>query len=130
MALWMTALKLVPWRDVMEATPQILQTAKKLMGKTRAGSNEPGAGTMASADALEQQAPVSVAAQFQQLNERVAQLEQEQRAGAALIESLAEQNAVVIKAVEALRVRSQRLTVATGVLSVWSLGLLGWLVWQ
>ena len=28
---WVTALKLVPWGDVLEATPQILQSAKKLL---------------------------------------------------------------------------------------------------
>ena len=32
---WVTALKLVPWGDVIEATPQILQAAKKLLGATR-----------------------------------------------------------------------------------------------
>ena len=37
---WVTALKLVPWGDVIEATPQILQAAKKLLGATRKGKAE------------------------------------------------------------------------------------------
>ena len=37
---WMTALKLVPWGDVIEATPQILQAARRLMGSTRKGAAE------------------------------------------------------------------------------------------
>ena len=36
---WVTALKLVPWGDVIEATPQILQAAKKLLGATRKGQS-------------------------------------------------------------------------------------------
>jgi hypothetical protein len=31
---WVTALKLVPWGDVIEATPQILQAAKKRCAMT------------------------------------------------------------------------------------------------
>ena len=32
---WMSALKLVPWGDVIEATPQIMQAARKLISNTR-----------------------------------------------------------------------------------------------
>ncbi len=128
MALWMTALKLVPWGDVIEATPQILQSARKLMGKTRAGGNaEPAAGTL-TGDEIP--SPASHAVQLQQLRDRVAQLEQEQRDSAALIQSLAEQNAVVIKAVEALRQRNQRLTWAAMALGVLGMGLLVWVLQQ
>ena len=34
---WVTALKLVPWGGVIEATPQLLQAARKLMGHKNAG---------------------------------------------------------------------------------------------
>jgi len=50
------------------------------------------------------------------LHERVARLEQEQQESAVLIQSLAEQNAQVVQAVERLRLRNQRLTVAIAVL--------------
>jgi len=115
-AVWLTALKLVPWGDVIEATPQILQAAKKLMGKTRAAE-----GDDPSADALprgvEGGTAVPLDTQIHELRTRVSQLEQEQRDSASLIESLAEQNAVVVRAVEALRLRTRRLT--------WGIGLLG-----
>lgn len=104
MALWVTALKLVPWRDVIEATPQVLQAAKKLMGKTRAAGAEPVAGPPASTD---DRPVIPVAAQVDELRGRVARLEQEQQDSAALIQLLAEQNAVVIRAVETLRLRNQ-----------------------
>ena len=127
MAVWLTALKLVPWGDVIEATPQIVNAAKKLMGKTRAGSAEPAAAALADTGGA---AGTPVEAQIQALTQRVAQLEQEQRDSAALIESLAEQNAVVVRAVEALRKRSQRLAVAVGVLGVACAALVVWVLRQ
>ena len=128
MAFWMTALKLVPWGDVIEATPQILQAAKKLMVKTGANNTQPAAGTLTTGD--DNPSPAPHAVQLQQLRDRVAQLEQEQRDSAALIQSLAEQNAVVIKAVEALRQRNQRLTWATMALGALAVSLLVWVLQQ
>ena len=72
MAVWLTALKLVPWGDVIEATPQIVNAAKKLMGKTRAGGVEPAAGALADAGGA---AGTPVEAQIQALAQRVALLE-------------------------------------------------------
>ncbi|MBU1351483.1 MAG: hypothetical protein KKB95_06280 [Gammaproteobacteria bacterium] len=127
MALWMTALKLVPWGDVIEAAPQVLQAAKKLMGKTQAAGTAPAAGTLTATD----EGPTTpVTAQLQHLRERVAQLEQEQQDSAALIQSLAEQNAVVIRAVEALRLRNQRLGRALVGLAVVVAAVLVWVLRQ
>ena len=55
-------------------------------------------------------------------------LEQEQQESAVLIQSLAEQNAQVVQAVEVLRQRQQLLTVAVGVLAVGCAGLLVWVL--
>ncbi len=117
---WMTALKLVPWRDVIEATPQILQAARKLLGKTKAASTDT-EGTVA-----EGSAPPALPAdaQITQLQARVAQLEQEQRDSALLIQSLAEQNAQVIRTVEGLRQRTLRLVIAVVALGALCAGLL------
>ena len=121
---WIAALKLVPWGDVIEATPQILQAAKKLLGTTQnaaAGALEGGAGG---------EPAMPVALQLQHLRDRVAQLEREQQESAVLIQSLAEQNAQVVRAVEVLRQRQQRLTVAAGILAVACTGLLVWVLRQ
>ena len=125
---WVAALKLVPWGDVLEATPQILQAAKKLLGSTRQGSSDAAAGTLAGA-AGDAAAP-PVALQLKQLRERVARLEQEQQESAVLIQSLAEQNAQVVQAVEVLRRRNQRLTVAIAVLGAVCVGLIVWALRQ
>ncbi|MDH4426038.1 MAG: hypothetical protein QE495_06265 [Acidovorax sp.] len=125
---WVTALKLVPWGDVIEATPQILNAAKKLLGTTRKGKSEaPGAASIAASG---EEAALPVEAQLLHLRERVSQLEQEQIDGAALIQSLAQQNAQVIRAVEDLRKRNRRLTLAITVLGATCLGLLIWAVMQ
>ena len=130
MALWMTALKLVPWGDVIEAAPQVLQAAKKLMGKTGAAGTAPAAGVTGTLTGTDDSPSTPVTAQLQHLRERVAQLEQEQQDSAALIQSLAEQNAVVIRAVEALRLRNQRLGLALVVLGVLVAGVLVWVLRQ
>ena len=65
-------------------------------------------------DQADGRAPVAL--QLQQLHERVARLEQKQQESAVLIQSLAEQNAQVVQAVERLRLRNQRLTVAIAAL--------------
>lgn len=127
MAIWLTALKLVPWGDVIEATPQILQAAKKLMGKTRAGGGAGPAKVLAGAEDADAN---SLDAQIRALNQRVDLLEQEQRDSAALIESLAEQNAVVVRAVDALRRRTRRLMVAVGVLGMACAALVVWALRQ
>ncbi|ART52569.1 hypothetical protein CBP34_14140 [Acidovorax carolinensis] len=124
---WVAALKLVPWGDVLEATPQILQAAKKLLGSTRQGTADAAAGTLAGAGDA---ATPPVALQLQQLRERVARLEQEQQESAILIQSLAEQNAQVVQAVEVLRLRNQRLTAAIAVLGAVCAGLLVWALRQ
>ncbi|MBP7440337.1 MAG: hypothetical protein KAX59_03905 [Acidovorax sp.] len=124
---WVAALKLVPWGDVLEATPQILQAAKKLLGSTRQGTADAAAGTLAGAGDA---ATPPVALQLQQLRERVARLEQEQQESAVLIQSLAEQNAQVVQAVEVLRLRNQRLTAAIALLGAVCAGLIVWALRQ
>ena len=124
---WVAALKLVPWGNVLEATPQILQAAKKLLGSTRQGTADAAAGTLAGAGDA---ATPPVALQLQQLRERVARLEQEQQESAVLIQSLAEQNAQVVQAVEVLRLRNQRLTAAIALLGAVCAGLIVWALRQ
>ncbi len=125
---WVTALKFVPWGDVIEATPQILSAAKKLLGATRKGKVDASAAGSIADSAAEPSLPTDV--QLQRLRERVLQLEQEQLDGAALIQSLAQQNAQVIQAVEDLRQRNRRLTLAIMALAGTCAGLLVWVLSQ
>lgn len=85
---WLTALKLIPWRDVVENAPTVLRTAKKLWDK---------------------QPPPDTS-----LQQEVASLREEARRAAAVIESLAEQNTRLVQAVDILRVRTRLLVYALG----------------
>ncbi|MCT6718365.1 hypothetical protein [Acidovorax sp. K2F] len=124
---WVAALKLVPWGDVIEATPQILQAAKKLLGTTQKGNAEAATGAL---DGAAGETAIPAALQLQHLRDRVAQLEREQQESAMLIQSLAEQHAQVVQAVEVQRRRQQWFTVAVSMLAVACAGLLAWVLTQ
>ena len=97
---WMTALKLVPWGEVIEVAPQLVQGARKLLKSSRKGKSVEGFGD-----------------EPQPLATRIAQLEDTLQTTVDLLESLTEQNARLVETVEALRQRQQRL--------VWAMALLG-----
>lgn len=89
---WLTALKLIPWRDVVENAPTVLRTARKLWDK------HPPPDTS--------------------LQQEVASLREEARRAAQVIESLAEQNTRLVQAVEILRVRTRLLMYGLGAVAV------------
>jgi hypothetical protein len=96
---WLTALKLIPWDDVVANAPAVLRGAKKLWGK---------------AGQAEQAPPDRVGA----LEQEVAQLREQANTAAGVISALAEQNARLVEAVDLLRVRTRILMAACGGLAV------------
>ncbi|MCD2513550.1 hypothetical protein [Comamonas endophytica] len=123
---WITALKLVPWGDVIEATPQVLKAAKGLLRKKEAAAEA--AATAAAEPAARLATPSTAGEQalqlIQTLEARIRQLEQGQQQSAELIQQLAEQNAQVIRTVDLLRTGAQRLAWVCGGLAVVVVGLL------
>jgi Tfp pilus assembly protein FimV len=103
---WMTALKVIPWGDVIEATPGIVKGARKIFTRSQEADVPPAS----PGDSLQ--------SQVAQLEARVTQLAEQQTASAKLIETLAEQNARIVAAVDILRVRTRLLLVVSGVLAV------------
>lgn len=95
---WITALKLIPWDDVVANAPAVLRGAKKLFGRTGRAA----------------QAPDRLGA----LEQEVAQLREQAGTAAGVISSLAEQNARLVEAVDLLRVRTRILMITCGVLAV------------
>ncbi|MCB4785456.1 MULTISPECIES: hypothetical protein [unclassified Delftia] len=122
---WITALKLVPWGDVIEATPQVVKAAKNLLRKKDA-AQELDAQHPAAVEPLAP--PRSAGEQALQLiqaqDARIVQLEQSQRQSLELIEKLAEQNAQIVATVGALRTGAQRLAWACAILGACVAGLL------
>jgi len=122
---WITALKLVPWGDVIEATPQVVKAAKNLLRKKDA-AQELDAQQPAAVEPLAP--PRSAGEQALQLiqaqDARIVQLEQSQRQSLELIEKLAEQNAQIVATVGALRTGAQRLAWACAILGACVAGLM------
>lgn len=112
---WLTALKVIPWSDVIEATPGIVKGARKIFTRGQQ-ADVPVAGAPGAA------APDRVT----QLEAALAQLREQQQASAQLIETLAEQNARIVEAVQILRVRTRLLMVVSAVLA---LGLTAAVLW-
>lgn len=107
---WMSALKVIPWGDVIEATPNIVKGARKIFARsqqTESAVTPPGPATAADG-------PGRIA----QLEASLTQLAEQQKASAQLIETLAEQNARIVEAVEILRLRTRLLMGACGVLTL------------
>lgn len=101
---WMTALKLIPWADVIEATPALVKGARGLLKRTQKEAAE------AAAPAAPPASLPEALARVQHLESELAQLTQAQADSAALLESLAEQQARLVEAVQTLKLRSRLLT--------------------
>ena len=124
MPLWMTALKLVPWDDVIKATPKLVRQAQQVFRRSKAA--ETSGEARVPDDVLRAGDPQALAALARALHERVSALEKEQQASAALMESLAEQHEMVVQALTAVRARTRLLTSVCGLLVVALLLLATW----
>ncbi|QHJ00739.1 hypothetical protein GT347_23790 [Xylophilus rhododendri] len=125
MSVWLTALKLVPWDDVLKSTPGLVRQARQLFRSSK-GQQPASASQEVAAEALDGRDPKAMAALVRGLHERVQVLEKEQRETAALLESLAEQQEMVVQTLGALRARAKLLTAVCGVLMLAVVGLLTW----
>lgn len=104
---WFTILQAVPWTEVIRNAPKVADGAKRLLGMA---SRQPPAPPAAAAGATESAA---LAARVQALEATVAELHQQMLASSQLIKDLAEQNAQLIRRIEANRVRMRWLGAAT-----------------
>lgn len=111
---WLSAIKMIPWGDVVQATPGIVKGARDLWSRTRK-----------SKAAVEQAAPS--ASDAERFAQRVAQLEAEQFEASQLINTLAEQNAQLVATMDRMRLRLRWLTafcvlLALAVAALWLRG--------
>jgi hypothetical protein len=122
---WLTALKVVPWGDVIEHAPNVLKAARKLMDRQKA---EAAFKTGTDVDMAGQSVPSLGELQNRLIAAQV-QLDDHAQTQAQLTETLAalaEQNAQLVSAVEVLRLRTRLL--------FWGMALLAltmaWWVWR
>jgi hypothetical protein len=117
MAGWLTALKLVPWGEVVKSAPQIAEGARKLWQSVGAGQRRP--------KTAPEDVPVAVAGNEVQaiaaLTGRIAQLERELAEASGLIHSMAEQDKQLVGQVAQLQ---QRLRLQAAALAVLAIGVL------
>ncbi|MFN3296427.1 hypothetical protein [Caldimonas sp.] len=99
---WIAAFKIIPWKDVIEATPAIVRGAKQLWSRVRQDESAPQA-------AMEGPAadPDSPEARLAQLEQRVAEMGREAVTCSELIQALAQHNERLVAAVETLRLRTR-----------------------
>jgi hypothetical protein len=110
----MTVLKLVPWGEVIKNAPAVADGARKLWD-TVGGKAPPAQQVVApAADAppLER-----LQTRLHEAESQIATLHEQMQASSALIKALAEQNAELIRRVEANRIRVLWLAGALGVLA-------------
>jgi hypothetical protein len=103
MSIWMTALKIIPWGNVVESAPHIVKAAKHLFSATKKETAD------FSADWQTGDPSGSLDKRVRFLEAKLIELSDEQRSSAELIKSLAEQNALMVEAIEVFRVRVKML---------------------
>lgn len=104
---WLAVLKSVPWTDVIKNAPAVADGAKKLLGTLGKQAPAPQTHPDTASPAGNASAAEALQARCAALEEAVSGLHEQLRASSALLTSLAEQNAELIKHVELNR-RRQR----------------------
>ena len=118
---WMIALKVIPWGDVIEHAPKVLNAARKLLDKNSGANNIDGPAPAREALDAQTATPPSLGElknrliAAQQQIDRQAQVQEEL---AQTLAELAEQNARLVGAVEVLRTRTRMLLWGIGTLLV------------
>lgn len=120
---WLMALKVIPWADVIEHAPKVLKAARKLMDRN---ADQPVSATTAVDVANEP--PPSLGELKNRLIAAQAQLDEQaklQGETSQTLAELAEQNARLVGAVDALRLRTRVLMVVAAALLLAQL--VGWM---
>ena len=121
---WLTALKVIPWGDVIEHAPKVLKGARDLLERQRQRGREaasPSPDLRAGVIDMSDPTPPEVRELQQQLaaaREDVTRLQQTQDQITQTLAELAEQNTRLVGAVELLRKRTRLLMGAVAVLAV------------
>lgn len=126
MAVWLKALALVPWDQVIANTPALIAGAKKLLKRTKESEPPPDALPDSAAGEAERLAFLEqhVREQQRDLHEMHASLEE----SVVLIQSLSDQNAQLVGAIDTLRQRVVQLTVAGAAVGTVLLGAVAYLL--
>lgn len=116
---WMLALKVIPWGDVIEHAPKVLNAARKLIDKKPSANNIDGPAPAREVLDAQTAIPPSLGELKNRLitaQQQIDQQAQMQKELAQTLAELAEQNARLVGAVAVLRTRTRMLVWAMGAL--------------
>ncbi len=125
---WITALKIIPWKDVLESAPHIVKAAKKLYAGTRANVSNPSEVPDSPTITSDSENLGSLDSRLHHIESKILQLSDEQESSVELIRSLAKQNAHIVEAIEILRVRTKILLITCISFGGMLAGLVFWLI--
>ena len=112
---WLSALKLVPWSEVISNAPLVAEGAKKLWGAVVKPGTPPESDS-AAAPSTDSEMPqmAQLQAEVAALRAEVSDLHRQMVESSALIKALAEQNAQLVAQVQSTRVRLRWLAALAG----------------
>lgn len=114
---WLTALKTIPWTDVISTAPVVVDGAKKLWNSV--GKKPPHPAPLPSSDSVATTPTLgALQARVAALEAEAADLHGQMVRSSELIKALAEQNTQLIRRIETSRVRLLWLAVATAVIGI------------
>ncbi len=123
---WITALKIIPWKDVIESAPHIVKAAKNLYAGAKANASNPSDAQSSPSDISDSE--VSENSDLRRIEIKIQHLSSEQESSVELIRSLAQQNVRIVEAIELLRVRTKILLITCVLLSGLLASLVYWLI--
>jgi DNA repair exonuclease SbcCD ATPase subunit len=110
---WLTALKILPWGEMIDYAPKLVSGAQKLWQRVRAEQVETDA-------IIIEQAPQSLgqtARELQELKQQLQDMQAQQLELSNLVSELAAQNQRLVSAVDVLRIRT-RILLGIGLASI------------
>ena len=114
---WLTALKIIPWSDVIEHAPKVVASARQLVDRQRRNPPENAAPPAATHPAAPSDEATALRHQLASARDDIQRLQQTQEQLTQTVADLAEQHTRLVEAVDLLR-RRTRLLLAVAALLV------------
>jgi hypothetical protein len=125
---WITALKIIPWKDVIESAPHIVKASRNLYAGAKANASNPTDAQDSPSDISNSEISGNYDSNLRKIELKIQHLSSEQESSVELIRSLAQQNVRIVEAIELLRVRTKILLITCVVLGGFLAGLVYWLI--
>jgi hypothetical protein len=116
---WLTALKILPWSDMIEYAPKVVSGAQKVWQRVKTGKD-----AMASADA--NALPSEPLTELEILQQELRGLQAQQLDLTSVIKDLAGQNQRLVDAINVLRARTRLLLYGFGLNALALIALVAW----